>query len=80
MPCQPDFHVNKNRQFTKKKSLEPKTCFGHNMSVSTQNQMKFKGCVHSDEGYKNSNEGHWLILLKFFENCELMVFKDLVRA
>jgi hypothetical protein len=24
-----------------KMSMEPKTCFGHNMSISTQNQMKF---------------------------------------
>jgi hypothetical protein len=42
--------------------------------------MKFKGYVYSDEGYKNSSEGHWLILLKFSEKHELMVFKDLGRA
>jgi hypothetical protein len=75
MPC----HVSKNIQFTKG-SLEPKTCFGHNKSVSTQNQMKFKGFVYSVEGYKNSSEVHRLILLKFSKKHKLMVFKDLDRA
>jgi hypothetical protein len=41
------FHLIGIRKFliVGKKSLEPKTCFGHNKSISTQNQMKFKGCV-----------------------------------
>jgi hypothetical protein len=39
----------KDEQFTKKNSLEPKTCFGHNKSSLTHIQMKFKGYVHSDE-------------------------------
>jgi hypothetical protein len=45
------------RQTSIKKS-EPKTCFGHNKRIKTQNQMKFKGYVCSDEGYKSVSEGH----------------------
>jgi hypothetical protein len=60
--------------------LEPKTCFGHNKSIKTQNQMKFKGYVYGDEGYKSVSEGHGPILLQFSRKCKLVVFKDLGRA
>jgi hypothetical protein len=63
-----------------KTSLEPKNCFGHNKSILTQIQMKFKGYVHSDEGYKIIIEGHGPILLHFFKKHKLMAFEDLDRA
>jgi hypothetical protein len=39
----------KGRRKLDNKSLEPKACFGPSKSNSTQNQMKFKRCVRSDD-------------------------------
>jgi hypothetical protein len=63
-----------------KKSLEPKTCFGHIRSIKTWNQVKFKGYIHSDEAYKSVSEGHGPILLQFTGKFQLVFFKDLSGA
>jgi hypothetical protein len=69
----------KIEKFTKT-IIETKTCFGHNMSRKSQNKMKFNGYVCSDEGYKSTSEGHWIILLQFSRKCKLVTFEDLGRA
>jgi hypothetical protein len=60
--------------------MELKTCFGHKMSSSIHNQMKFKGYVYNDEGYQSVNEGLWLVLLQFSKKSKLVIFKDLGGA
>ena len=42
--------------------------------------MKFKGYVHSDEGYNNVSKDHGPIMFWLFEKCKWVVFKELGHA